>query len=154
MWADAPSVAAEAFLPARFQDCANPQTTRQKAREQQSKKDYIARASYTHRHADSPLPAFRRGQVIRARNKRIRTGDWACGSASFLKIMALYFFFAVAFGAGLAGAFAYAFFLSLPCELLPLAIVKSFREMCCASTTACCTYHNKFAPPHPPGHFV
>ena len=60
--------------------------------------------------------------------------------------MGAYFFFAAAFRAGLAGAFAFAFFLSLPCELLPLAIVKSFREMCCASTTACCTYDNKFAP--------
>jgi hypothetical protein len=32
--------------------------------------------------------------------------------------------------------------LSLPWELLPLAIVKSFLERCCASITACCTNHN------------
>ena len=51
-----------------------------------------------------------------------------------------YFFLALALGAGLAGALAFAFFLSLPWELLPLAIVKSFHERCCASITACCTY--------------
>jgi hypothetical protein len=59
-----------------------------------------------------------------------------------------YFFFAAAFGAGFAGAFAFAFFLSLPWELLPLAIVKSFLERCCASITACCPYHNN-NPAHP-----
>jgi hypothetical protein len=56
----------------------------------------------------------------------------------FPEHQAAYFFLAAAFGAGLAGALVFAFFLSLPWELLPLAIVKSFHERCCASITACC----------------
>ena len=43
----------------------------------------------------------------------------------FPENQAVYFFFPAGFGAGLAGPLAFAFFLSLPWELLPLAIVQS-----------------------------
>jgi hypothetical protein len=60
-----------------------------------------------------------------------------CANSNHAQYMAAYFFFAAGFGAGLAEALAFAFFLSLPWELLPLAIVKSFLERCWRSSTAC-----------------
>ena len=44
----------------------------------------------------------------------IVAGDWACAGATVPKTVRAYFFFAAAFTAGLAGAFAFAFFLSFP----------------------------------------
>jgi hypothetical protein len=69
--------------------------------------------------ADSP-PAIRRGQAVVDRGL-------GYAESRFLEKRDSYFFFAAAFATGLAGALAFAFFLSLPCELLPLAIVKSFH---------------------------
>jgi hypothetical protein len=127
-------------FPSRFQDCANPQTT--------GKKDCTALASVRTGKWTYLFPHFGEDKVIGASSTRLRTGGLGMWERDFPENHGAYFFFAAAFGAGLVGALAFAFFLSLPWELFPLAMVNSSLERCCASITACCIYHNR-NPAHP-----